>query len=228
MSHRYDYAEGWRRYNHRGFSAVERDPLAVLLEGAGTSSMENKMWNGSYYLNYWEPESGRKSDLVFGYQLGGQWVAGFHRLPGVFRAERVKTTLETIKRCNVALSKTGASNYAHADGSPAPGGGYGTYSYFPPEVLMLAMTYMYAGQRDFGIELARRCWENIVCTWRYTWDAPNIMRGDKDTGESVYGHDYYQDMMLWSLPAAMAGEPMQGPVKPGGLVDRVIQAARKT
>ena len=121
MSHRYDYAEGWRRYNHRGFSAVERDPLAVLLEGAGTSSMENKMWNGSYYLNYWEPESGRKSDLVFGYQLGGQWVAGFHRLPGVFRAERVKTTLETIKRCNVALSKTGASNYAHADGSPAPG-----------------------------------------------------------------------------------------------------------
>ena len=133
----------------------------------------------------------------------------------MFRPDRVKRTLETIKRCNVALSKTGAANYAHADGSPAPVGGYGTYSYFPPEVLMLAMTYMYAGQREFGLDLARRCWENITCTWRYTWDAPNIMRGDKDTGESVYGHDYYQDMMLWSLPAALAGQPMDGVVKPG-------------
>lgn len=192
---------------------------------AGTNSMETKMWNGSYYLNFWEPETGTKSNLVFGYQMDGQWVADFHGLPAVFRPDRAKQTLETIKRCNVALSKTGAANYAHPDGSPAPVGGYGTYSYFPPEVLMLAMTYMYAGQRDFGLDLARRCWENITCTWRYTWDAPNIMRGDKDTGESVYGHDYYQDMMLWSLPAALAGQPMEGVVKPGGLVDRVVKAA---
>lgn len=193
---------------------------------AGTKSMETKMWNGAYYLNFWEPESGTKSDLVFGYQLDGQWVADFHGLEPVFRPERAKQTLATIKRCNVALSKTGAANYAHADGSPAPVGGYGTYSYFPPEVLMLAMTYMYAGQREFGIDLARRCWENITCTWRYTWDAPNIMRGDKDTGECVYGHDYYQDMMLWSLPAAMAGQPMNRVVQAGGLVDRVVKAAR--
>ena len=192
---------------------------------AGMDSMENKMWAGSYYLNFWEPESGTKSELVFGYQMDGQWVADFHGLPPVFQPDRVKRTLETIKRCNVALSKTGAANYAHADGSPAPVGGYGTYSYFPPEVLMLAMSYMYAGQREFGLELARRCWENITCTWRYTWDAPNIMRGDKDTGESVYGHDYYQDMMLWSLPAALAGQPMDGVVKPGGLVDRILKAA---
>lgn len=194
---------------------------------AGMNSMENKMWNGNYYLNYWEPESGQKSDLVFGYQMDGQWVADFHGLSGVFRKDRVGQTLETIKRCNAALSKTGATNYAHSDGSPAPVGGYGTYSYFPPEVVMLAMTYIYNGQREFGIELARKCWENIVCSWRYTWDAPNIMRGDKDTGERVYGHDYYQDMMLWALPAALAGEPMHGLMKPGGLVDRVLKAARK-
>jgi uncharacterized protein (DUF608 family) len=192
---------------------------------AGMTSMETKIWTGSYYLNFWEPESGTKSDLVFGYQMDGQWVADFHGLSPVFQPDRAKRTLETIKRCNVALSKTGAANYAHADGSPAPVGGYGTYSYFPPEVLMLAMTYMYAGQREFGLDLARRCWENITCTWRYTWDAPNIMRGDKDTGESVYGHDYYQDMMLWSLPAALAGQPMDGVVKPGGLVDRILKAA---
>jgi len=194
---------------------------------AGMNSMESKMWAGTHYLTYWEPESGKKSDLVFGYQLDGEWMAKFHGLPGVFRADRVKTTLETIKRANAALSKSGAANYAHADGTPAPVGGYGTYSYFPPEVLMLAMTYVYEGHREFGLELARRCWENMVCKWRYTWDMPNIMRGDEDTGERTYGHDYYQDMMLWSLPAALQGTDLSGPAKRGGLVDRVLRAARE-
>jgi len=192
----------------------------------GTKSLEEKLWTGGYYLTFWEPETGRKSDLVFGYQLDGEWVADFHGLPGVFRKDRVDKTLATIKRTNIALSKSGAVNYAHANGSPAKVGGYGTYSYFPPEVLLLAMNYMYEGQRAFGIDLARRCWENITCKWRYTWDMPNIMRGDKDTGERTYGHDYYQDMMLWALPAAMAGQPMNGPLASGGLVDRVLRAAR--
>ncbi len=86
---------------------------------------------GGCYLTFWEPETGRKSDLFFGYQLDGEWVADFHGLPGVFRKDRVDSTLATIKRTNVALSKSGAVNYAHADGSPAKVGGYGTYSYFP-------------------------------------------------------------------------------------------------
>ena len=107
-----------------------------------------------------------------------------HGLPGTLPEDRVRTTLETIKRCNVALSKTGAANYAHADGTPAPVGGYGTYSYFPPEALMLAMTYMYEGQREFGLELARKVLgEHRMCLHGYTWDMPNIMRGDADTGE---------------------------------------------
>jgi hypothetical protein len=35
----------------------------------------------------------------------------------------------------------------------------------------------------------------------------------------------YQDMMLWSLPAAVVGQNFGAPVRPGGLVDRVIRAA---
>ena len=40
------------------------------------------------------------------------------------------------------------------------------------------------------------------------WDAPNIMRGDTDSGERSFGQDYVQNMVLWSLLAACA---------PGGL-----------
>ncbi len=191
---------------------------------AGAKALEEHLWAGESYLNFYEPETGRKSDLVFGYQLDGQWIAKFHGVEGAFPEERVRIVLATIKRCNVALSKSGAVNYAHLNGSPAPVGGYGTYSYFPPELLMLAMTYMYQGEKDLGLELARRCWENIVCIQRLAWDQPNFLRGDVDSGERVFGNDYYQNMMLWSLPAALAGQDLTAPCAPGGLVQRIIEA----
>jgi len=194
---------------------------------AGAAAMEEHLWVGNYYLNFHEPETGTKSDLVFGYQLDGQWIADFHGVGRAFPAERATTVLDTIARCNVAVSKTGAANYANPGGTPAAVGGYGAYSYFPPELLMLAMTYLYHGRREFGLDLARRCWENIICTQRLAWDQPNFFRGDVDTGERSFGNDYYQNMMLWSLPAAIAGEDLAGPCKAGGLVDRVIRAGKQ-
>jgi len=193
---------------------------------AGAGAMETKLWNNGYYLNYYEPETGRRSDLVFGYQMDGEWIIGHHGLPDGLPKARVAATLETIKRCNVALTRYGAVNYANADGTPAQVKGYGTYSFFPPEALMLAMTYMYAGEREFGLELARKVWHNLICLQGYTWDMPNIMRGDVDTGERVFGNDYYQDMMLWSLPAAIDGKDFGAPTKPGGLVDRMLKACK--
>ena len=47
-----------------------------------------------------------------------------------------------------------------------------------------------------------------------------------DTGERTFGNDYYQDMMLWSLPAAIEGKDFAAPNRPGGLVERMIRAAR--
>ena len=90
---------------------------------------------------------------------------------------------------------------------------------------MLAMTYIYHGQRELGVELAHKVWHNLVCLHGYTWDMPNIMRGDADTGERTFGNDYYQDMMLWSLPAALDRVDLSVPAKSGGLVDRVKRAA---
>jgi len=93
--------------------------------------------------------------------------------------------------------------------------------------LMLAMNYMYEGEVPYGIELARKMWQNVVCIHGYTWDVPNIMRGDADTGERVFGTDYYQDMIMWSLPAAIQQKDIAWPMRPGGLVDRILEAAKK-
>ncbi len=196
----------------------------------GSKSMENKMWAGEYYLNYWEPSTGKKSDLVMSNQLDGEWMVRMLGLPGVFRADRIKLVLETVRQTCIAPTEYGAVNFATPDGKPStsgegtPGWNYDPYAFFPPEVLMLGMTYMYEGEREFGLELCRRCWANIAENG-LTWDQPNIIRGD--TGERVYGGDYYQNMMLWTVPAALQGQHLAGPCAPGGLVDRVIRAGQR-
>jgi uncharacterized protein (DUF608 family) len=193
---------------------------------AGANALEEQLWVGDYYLNFNEPETGQQSDLVFGYQLDGQWITDWHGLPGAFPPARVEKTLQTIRQMNCALSQSGAVNYANPDGTPAKVGGYGTFSYFPPELFMLAMTFLYEGQHDFGLDLLYRCLHNITCRWGYTWDMPNTVRGDADTGQRAFGADYYQNMMLWGVPAALAGQDLTGPLQAGGLVERVLQAGK--
>ena len=197
----------------------------------GSQSMENKMWAGEYYFAFFEPESGKRSDRIFSCQLDGDWTNRFHGLPSVFRPDRAKLTLRTIREKNAQLSPYGTVFYANADGSPwfsQPGffeeSGYGPYAYFVGEQLILAMTYIYAGETDFGVEQARRCLFNLI-EKGYTWNQPCIV--EASTGERISGYDYYQNMMLWSLPAALENADLRGPCAPGGLVDKVIQAGRK-
>ncbi len=191
---------------------------------AGQTALEDILWNESCYWNFREPDTDSASDLVFGYQLDGQWIARWHGVDPVFPPERVATTLDTIRRTNCELSQSGAVNYANLDGSVAPVGGYGPYSYFPPELFMLAMTYMYEGHRKFGLELLERCLANMV-RWGYVWDFPNTTRGDSDTGQRTFGADYYQNMMLWAVPAALQQSDLTAPCRDQGLVQRLLAAA---
>ena len=190
----------------------------------GSQSMENKMWAGDYYLAYSEPETGKRSDCIFSCQLDGDWINRFHGLPPVFRPERAKSTLRTIRDKNAQLSPYGTPFFANPDGTPWEQAGYGPYTYFVSEQLMLAMTYIYAGETDFGLEQARRCLFNLI-EKGYTWNQPCVVQAA--TGERMSGYDYYQNMMLWSLPAVLENADLRGPCAPGGLVDRVIQAGRK-
>jgi uncharacterized protein (DUF608 family) len=191
----------------------------------GSQSMEDKMWAGEYYLAYNEPKTGKKSDSVFAYQLDGEWMARFHGLRDVFRPTRVKTTLATIKRTCIDPWPYGAVDFARPDGSLAEGVGYGPNAFFVPELYMLAMTYMYEGERELGLELARRCVYSLNINSLLTWNQPNLMRAD--TGALLFGSHYVQNMMLWALPVALQGKGISDFCAPGGLVDRIIRAAKQ-
>ncbi|HUZ46843.1 MAG TPA: GH116 family glycosyl hydrolase [Terriglobia bacterium] len=190
----------------------------------GSNLMESKLWAGKYYLSYYEPELNKKSDLVFGYQLDGEWMANYHGLPGVFQKDRVPVALDTIKETCVAINRYGAANFTEPDGKPVAHVGYGTYGYFPPEVYMLAATFIYNGQKAVGLHVLRTCLEGISVKYGYTWTQPNVVSGD--TGKRIYGADYYQNMILWSIPAAIEGQDLKQAAGPGSLVDKVLKAAR--
>jgi uncharacterized protein (DUF608 family) len=152
-------------------------------------------------------------------------MARFHGLPSVFRGDRVKPTLETIKHTCAALTPYGAVNLSRPDGTLVQGEGYGPNAFFVPEVYMLAMTYIYEGDREFGLELARRLAYNLAINTGAIWNQPNIVRGDN--GDVLFGSHYDQNMMLWALPAALEGKDIAAFCAKGGLVDRVLAAARE-
>lgn len=195
---------------------------------AGAKAMEEDLWAGSHYRLYHEIASGRKSDVCLGFQLDGEWIARFHGLPGVFPPDRVKTTLATIARANADPMRFpyGVKVFANADGSPLKG----DYSYWrdtgthAPSCFMLGMTYLYHGQREFGEAVIRRVLDYVVIRQGNTWDFPLVW--DVEKGTRYYGSDYYQNMMLWSVPAVLAGQDLSGPCKPGGLVHRILEAGR--
>jgi uncharacterized protein (DUF608 family) len=200
----------------------------------GSREMETQLWTGEYYLAYFEPESNMKSDLVFGYQLDGDWMAKYHGLAGVFRSDRADTTLKKIKQTCIAINRYGAANFARPTASAADpkefaasawGMGYGAHGYFPPEVYMLGATYLYAGDVETGKEIVRTCLEGISVKEGYTWTQPNVVSGD--TGKRIYGSDYYQNMMLWAVPAAIDGHDIRKAVAEGTLIDRVLRAGKK-
>ncbi|MBI2503644.1 MAG: hypothetical protein HYW07_10485 [Candidatus Latescibacteria bacterium] len=201
---------------------------------AGANAMEKRLWQGTHYLNCFDPKTGRQSDLVFSFQLDGECILRHHGLPLALSAGRVQTTLETIRRCCVPLSRCGVVNYAKPDGSPrdparAGTWDYGAYGSFPAQVNMLALLCIYEGKKELGLELAHRTWHNLICLQGCAWEQPNRTRGEADTGEPDRAKgwtDYFQSMNLWSLPAALAHQDFAGPTRPGGLVHRIIAAAQ--
>ena len=192
----------------------------------GSQAMEEKTWAGTHYMLYHESATGKRSNIVMAYQLDGEWIARFHGLEGVFDYEHVKRTLSTIRRTCTTVTNAGAATFSAPDGTQIDPdvwnpGYWGTEGVHPPGTFMLAMTYMYLGPKEFGIELSRRTVHEVLERGWY-WDWPVVINGT----EPRIGADYYQNLMLWALPAALDEEDIAGPVSPDGLVSQVLAAGQ--
>lgn len=196
----------------------------------GSKAMEEYLWNGQYYLLYNDPANNRKSDTIMACALDGEWATRFHGLSGVFRPDRLKKHLKVVKeKCLDEV--VGAYPFVTPDGNPTlrmmPLEHHSVvpYAIFPAETNILAMTYLYAGEMVTGREVLKNNWYNMVCRHPHAWDLPNFFR--PYTGRTAMGTEYYQNLTVWAVPAAIEGKDLTGPCQPGGLVDRVLKAARE-
>jgi len=144
-------------------------------------------------------------------------LVDLHGLAPVFRQDRIDQALETIE--STCLVDMGLAGFAE----PGKGPDLQRYGTFPPEVNNCSNDLHVSRKARLGLEISRRSTDNIVRVQGLGWDVPNLIRCD--TGARTFGADYYQNMVLWGLPAALAGKDFTYPCEPKGLVDRVIMAA---
>jgi uncharacterized protein (DUF608 family) len=186
----------------------------------GSRDLETLNWEEGSYLLFHKPQSGEKSNKVMSNQLDAEWANAYHGLKGVFQSDRVAQTLDTIRKTCLS-EKVGAVSFAAREGEQE----LTSYGIFPPETLILGMTYLYNGQRETGMQMIQQCLENMVLRHGKGWDMCNQLRAD--TGEPTFGTDYYQMMIIWALPAAIDGQDIKSACGKGGLVDRILTAANK-
>jgi len=198
---------------------------------AGGEALEKYLWTGKYYSVFNEPETGTRDDSFFAPQLNGHYHATAHGLDNVFPESHVASVLDMIKCLGTKLSPSGIPpNYMNPDGSAMEGsavGGYGSHAYFPCIHYMLGATYLYDGEKEFALDLMKKVVYDWAIRWGQMWDGTNIWYTDVNSLLTEFsGPDYTMNMSIWCLPAALEGQDIGVPCKPGGLIDRMIQAGK--
>ena len=191
------------------------DECADWLE-RGKAAYQGKLWNGEYYRLWHDPANisgeGSDCDVSLGNQLMAQWCAKITGLADILPADQVQSALGAVKRLNMGATEHGLVNGVNPDGTRyvskpdpdrfpdiLPNNDHST-QVFVGENLCAAMNFIYHGQRETGLDIARRIYEAVALTSRTPWKQHCLI--DADTGLPVWGEDYYSNMVIWALPMA--------------------------
>jgi hypothetical protein len=102
-----------------------------------------------------------------------------------------------------------------------PTGDFGM-NIFVGENLCAAMTFLYHGRQDAGLEASRAMYEVMAIKTRSPWNQRCLLYGD--TGLPLWGDDYYSNLVMWAVPMALKHESVGDFVR-AGLVPDMLRAA---
>jgi len=190
----------------------------------GLASYQELLWCGDHYRLWNDPAHGQSSDVSLGNQLMAQWCVKVLGLPDLLPEANVQAALATVQRLNMAATAYGLANGVTPDGQRFDAGwpqeGDHAKHVFVGENLCAAMTFLYHGQTETGLEIAKRIYEAIALKTRSPWNQRCLI--SSETGLPVWGDDYYSNLVIWAAPMALAGEDVRRFSRPGGLVARMI------
>ena len=192
----------------------------------GRDSLENSLWNeatGSYYL-FNDARGGNRSDTILADQMIGECLAFLHGMPSVFPENRQQTVLETLQRLNVATTPIGIRVAVRPEAVTDEESGYTGIGVIPAySTLVPAVNMALNGNAERGLGIVERVWRRMTRDLNMTWNMPG---GLTPEGEFLWGHEYWQNTMLWILPLAVLAEDLATTTAPGGFAERIMAAAR--
>jgi len=191
-------------------------------------AFEQNLWNGSYYRLWNDQQAGKVSEICLANQLMAQWCVRVMGLQDVMSAARINSALDAIERLNMKATSYGLINGVTSEGKPfdtklVPSGDHAK-NIFVGENLCAAMTFIYHGRRDTGLEIARRLYEAMAVKTRSPWNQRCLLNGE--TGLPQWGEDYYSNLVIWALPMALAGESIEQFTRTG-IVKNLMSASGK-
>ena len=205
---------------------MDDQPFAAELDQwleRGKDAYQQKLWTGEYYRLWNDPANNQSCDVSLGNQLMVEWCVRLAELPGVLPAQRVQSALRTVERLNMQSTDYGLVNGVTPDGARydagfSEGNDHGKHT-FIGENLCAAMTFMYHGQEDIGLEIARRLYDAIAIKSASPWNQRCLINAE--TGLPAWGDDYYSNMVAWAVPMALAGQGIREFTEAGGLISRM-------
>jgi uncharacterized protein (DUF608 family) len=181
------------------------------------NAFQEKLWNGSYYRLWSDSRNGRVSEVCLANQLMTIWCTRVVDLQDSLSGANVRTALDTIARLNMNSTSYGLTNGVNPDGTSYETTEGGTNDFpkniFFGESLCTAMTFIYQGRRDTGLEIARRLYFAVAVKNASPWNQRCLLNGK--TGLPQWGDDYYSNLVIWAVPMALAGQSVRQFVREG-------------
>lgn len=180
--------------------------LCKRLFKKGMKSFEKKLWNGKYYRLYNDLKGKRKSEICLANQLMGQFCAYISGLGNIFPENRIKSIIASVEKLNMKASISGASNGCNPDGSRDftkiyKEGNTHASEVFVGENLCFAAMCSYFGRKDLCLEITKRIYDSIAIKSKTLWNWHCLISAE--TGEPVWGSDYYSDLIIWIISIAL-------------------------
>jgi len=195
----------------------------------GRRTYEEKLWTGDYYRTYHDTATGRRNDACFSAQLSSVWCTRVLGLEDPLPKDRIEKALDSIARLNIPASPYGMVDAVFADGRVCVEGGPGGNRIWSRDIFIqcnatAAMVFLYFGRQDEGRQAARTMLNTIFRgPYPMPWSQPCGL--SSVTGGTCHGHDYYDHMVVWSYPLALAGQDIRAACSKGGIISRMIEAA---
>ncbi|MBI3946320.1 MAG: hypothetical protein HY321_10405 [Armatimonadetes bacterium] len=180
-----------------------------------SNTVEAKLWNGSYYSVFCNPETGERSDTCIATQVTcGEVVAHILELGRTHPEERVRQTLESIWRLNVETCEFGVRTGSNPDGTAADstvhkfqqGGASQSNAFCPITSPSLGAVAIRNGMAERGLALAEKMAATILDRVKEPWTGQLFF--NSVTGEWFYGIHYSDCLVMWELMYSLLGARM--------------------